>query len=53
MASIAQMLCNPQAMAKLAANPETAPLLSDPSFMALLRQVQANPQSIGRFGIVQ
>jgi stress-induced-phosphoprotein 1 len=38
------MFRDPQLLPKLAANPKTAPLLADPTFMAKLQQVQTNPQ---------
>jgi stress-induced-phosphoprotein 1 len=39
-----KMFQDPQMMQKLAANPKTAPLLADASFMAKLKQIQANPK---------
>ncbi len=43
-ASLGQMFNDPQLMQKLSANPKTAKLLSDPSFMAKLKSIQANPR---------
>ena len=37
----------PDMIAKLGANPKTAPYLSDPAFVAKLQAVQANPSSLG------
>ncbi|EST04686.2 Tetratricopeptide TPR1 [Kalmanozyma brasiliensis GHG001] len=43
-ASLGQMFNDPQLIPKLSANPKTAKLLSDPSFMAKLKSIQANSQ---------
>ena len=43
-ASLGQMFNDPQLFEKLAANPKTAGLLSDPAFMAKLKSIQANPK---------
>lgn len=43
-AGLGQMFSDPQLISKLSANPKTAPLLADPSFMAKLKQIQANPK---------
>lgn len=42
-ASLGQMFNDPNLISKLAANPKTASLLADPSFMAKLQQIQKNP----------
>lgn len=42
-----KIFSDPGLIGKLAANPKTAPLLSDASFMAKLRQIQANPNDAG------
>lgn len=42
-AGMGRMFQDPQLFAKLSANPKTAPLLADPSFMTKLKQIQANP----------
>ena len=39
------MFRDPQLLPKLAANPKTAALLADPTFMAKLQQIQTNPQA--------
>ena len=39
---------SPDAIAKLAANPETAPLLADPDFMTKLQQMQRDPKMLGQ-----
>ncbi|WFD33540.1 Hsp90 cochaperone [Malassezia cuniculi] len=44
-ASISRMFSDPQMMEKLAANPNTAPLLADAAFVAKLREIQTNPTS--------
>jgi len=38
----------PDVVAKIAANPQTAPLLADPSFMAKIEELKNNPNSIGK-----
>lgn len=43
--SMGKMFQDPQLFAKLSANPKTAPLLADPSFMAKLKDIQANPNN--------
>lgn len=42
-AGLGQMFNDPNLISKLAANPKTANLLADPSFMAKLQQIQQNP----------
>eukprot|EP00871_Galdieria_phlegrea_P001519 jgi/Galph1/2368/GphlegSOOS_G1041.1 len=39
----------PETMAKLAMNPNTRKLLQDPSFMAILKEMQQNPSAIGKY----
>lgn len=46
-AGFGQMFSDPQLFAKLGANPKTAPLLSDPAFMAKLKKIQADPKEAG------
>ncbi|PVF93729.1 TPR-like protein [Serendipita vermifera] len=41
------MFKDPNMWGKLAANPKTAPLLNDPSFVAQLKMIQANPMLAG------
>jgi stress-induced-phosphoprotein 1 len=41
------MFNDPQMFQKLAANPKTASLLGDPSFMQKLQQLQKNPNDVG------
>jgi stress-induced-phosphoprotein 1 len=43
---LGQMFSDPNFFGKLAQNPKTAPLLADPSFMAKLNRVRANPNAI-------
>ncbi|KAJ5605198.1 hypothetical protein N7510_010352 [Penicillium lagena] len=41
------MFNDPGMLQKLASNPKTASLLSDPEFMAKLKKIQENPNSVG------
>jgi stress-induced-phosphoprotein 1 len=43
------MFRDPQLLPKLAANPSTAPLLADASFMAKLQELQTSPQASAEF----
>lgn len=43
---LGQMFNDPNLIAKLAANPKTSSLLSDPSFMQKIQQIQRNPKSL-------
>ncbi|KAE8216569.1 hypothetical protein CF327_g216 [Tilletia walkeri] len=45
--SMSNLFADPEMFSKLAKNPKTAPLLSDPAFAAKLRQMQSNPRDIG------
>ncbi|KAK0547601.1 Hsp90 cochaperone [Tilletia horrida] len=44
--SISKLFSDPQLISKLSQNPKTAPLLSDPAFVAKLRSVQQNPSDM-------
>lgn len=46
-ASFSNLFQQPDAMAKLASNPKTAPFLADPSFVQQLQLIQQNPQLVG------
>ncbi len=44
---LGKMFSDPGMIAKLSANPKTAPLLADPSFVRKLQDIQKNPQLAG------
>lgn len=45
-AGLGQMFNDPNLIAKLAANPKTSSLLSDPAFMQKIQQIQRDPKSL-------
>ncbi|CAD6909812.1 unnamed protein product, partial [Tilletia controversa] len=45
--SMSNLFSDPDLFSKLAKNPKTAPLLSDPAFASKLRALQANPRDMG------
>jgi stress-induced-phosphoprotein 1 len=47
MGGLGGMFNDPGMYEKLANNPKTAPLLADPEFMAKLKKIQSNPNSVG------
>ncbi|KAJ6104118.1 hypothetical protein N7523_010438 [Penicillium sp. IBT 18751x] len=47
MGGLGGMFNDPGMYEKLANNPKTAPLLADPDFMAKLKKIQSNPNSVG------
>ena len=46
-AGIAKMFNDPNLIQKLAANPKTSSMLSDPTFMAKLQDIKQNPSNMG------
>lgn len=46
MGGLGQMFNDPNLIGKLAANPKTSSLLSDPTFMQKIQQIQRNPKSL-------
>lgn len=46
MGGLGQMFNDPNLITKLASNPKTSSLLSDPSFMQKIQQIQRNPKSL-------
>jgi len=48
MGSLGNVFAQPDVLAKIAANPQTAAFLADPSFVAKLEELRANPNAISK-----
>ena len=49
MNGVADMFNDPNLLSKLGASPKTRPYLSQPDFLEKLKQIQQNPNALGRY----